>query len=816
MSTDNNTDNQKTITASLEAVEIAADGTVKRAAATGLTTHGSSVELTVLKKKASLNINVDKQGNIDVELLAKDLDSLKPEVKVQLKILFQKMKRGLVRQNFTYVDFKIIIDQIVDVLPTRLKKKIPKESFTEDKFERLKREVRERKARMQEWMNEHPEFLKLNNEQLDYLNSDPAISNKIAGILRQVNNNRRNKNADGTLNYSKAIVEFKSLYNQEVYKMIQKFIDKIKKLLTNPQKAKKDQKFYDFLKKNFGVTDPRGSGIAKILGAGSKGLGSLLGGTSGYQLLYLMKNNNIEKFIGQENVQLLLMQALAPNANHEKDVRKILNDRFDEIFKLKDGPGFKNNEYSKTVLQNIENTFTSFNGAKIDKGEGKVEDVEFILEKLKTIPKGWHNISSGSWCKKYEKYVLKTGKGSLDFDDWIDTQNVNMIQRAMAWFKSTFSDILGFFGFGKNDKKFKSIEHYEDLLGETNESETDKGDKREPEVKARENHDALKNIADDLGMTLDQIEIQYKGKQLIKNGKVNNQLKLSALNNIIEKLTQFIHAHKDVARKFLTKKLDLKDLIFLAEHDGEDNPDGINIGVGADGLEFSYDWGKTMTGIFDKEDFGGWMPDIIAENELGTAVGVGGVILACIWSGGLAILPALIGGGVGALVGEASSSIAGDSNTGDKKLSFKDLNSKNLKLKIREFKIYVGKIKNKIKSLKKEDLKKALDFYGKKFNWQSIDNNFPKSLISKGKMNPSLVTLLNLPQNYWNGYKMTLNDLNNFKKGLAKGIFDETGVLGDSFHIEDNKIEINGSGLISDKKVGDVKGFFNWIKSKVK
>lgn len=116
------------------------------------------------------------------------------------------------------------------------------------------------------------------------------------------------------------------------------------------------------------------------------------------------------------------------------------------------------------------------------------------------------------------------------------------------------------------------------------------------------------------------------------------------------------------------------------------------------------------------------------------------------------------------------------------------------------------------------DLKDLLE----KDEYKNYKNRFSDDLLKKPaelsftwERYETFLSLLTLDNKFWWKYKLTVKDIQNFKRWMDKDIFDYRSGSSTVFHANWSKFEVDWTGAFSDDTFGSVSEFFNYLERKV-
>lgn len=438
------------------------------------------------------------------------------------------------------------------------------------------------------------------------------------------------------------------------------------------------------------------------------------------------------------------------------------------------------------------------------------EKAQAVADLLDTMPEAYHK---STWGNKYESYVLKKGSMSMDFDEWIDTQNISPL---MKLYYTLIKPIMDFFqNMGEDPEKLEEnlqSKKYRDLLAEEQSVEPDDGKPREPS-KPRPRGEVLGeqralttafSKAAGKDVSVDAINFTVDGKPLTESRLETNSEEFS-------EIVVLLNAQPE-SYQLLTKGLPLEDLKFLAKRRGDVSDDGINVEFDKTGFDISVEWGA-LEGRWSDE-LAGFTAGMVSGGAVGAGIGT------------LSFVP-ILGTLSGAVLGAIGGGIAGIGidTGGDNKLLYSESNPENVAESIRKVKKLIGELDEVVR-----DVKTKLEGFSKEEQAELKDAipKLEKSEAFKGfyeKLTPSL----------WNNYPLTVSDMKNFAKAEEKGLFDSDE---DTFHAEDEDfysnfgndvigeygvaeevdvdngkkyLEVDGSHLFQDYKFENAKSFFAWL-----
>lgn len=79
----------------------------------------------------------------------------------------------------------------------------------------------------------------------------------------------------------------------------------------------------------------------------------------------------------------------------------------------------------------------------------------------------------------------------------------------------------------------------------------------------------------------------------------------------------------------------------------------------------------------------------------------------------------------------------------------------------------------------------------------------------------TFLSLLTLDDKFWWNCKLTVKDIQNFKRWMERNLFDYRSGSSTVFHANWSKFEVDWTGTFSDETFGSVREFFNWLDNKL-
>ncbi|MCK5460375.1 hypothetical protein KAI58_00110 [Candidatus Gracilibacteria bacterium] len=410
--------------------------------------------------KVELTLLSDALGLATVrELLIKIQEKLdNPEVQIKLEIYYagkyqKTVQTKLLESTYTLDGYKTDIKNFFEGLPDIWRKKETKdkilssiESLTQQQFKILKLQAVEAQRRGEagvevEDIEREADRVTLSREQTSLLNADPKFN--ISSLVEKARKKTGQKNQ---------MDEFYRLFTDAVYGRVENWLSKNREFvkgkngnvaLTQEKKLAKDVINIKSFETSFG-----GKGIEKIQGAFS----GLVGNFEAFGFTFI-GNDPILKKVVNAKLQATLYAALKDG-------------KLDDPKKIKDEIEVKIREILKgTTLNDIEGSFKAFGTDE----ELEKTDLQFLRNKMQTIKKGY---IGSDWDTKYETYVRETGKGSMDFVEWIDVQKaegkISFFEKFLMDIKSWLPDfVLDFINGEQTEEQKKGPEtKYQNLIAE--------------------------------------------------------------------------------------------------------------------------------------------------------------------------------------------------------------------------------------------------------------------------------------------------------------------------------------------------------------
>ncbi len=786
-----------------QGIEVAGDGV-----------ESAKISVTTNAGRDLLKLVVSRNG-FDLEVFEDNFESLSEDKKSKINFLIETHERSLSDEKYKFKEFIQLFGLIIGNLPDEMKKKIDVSKIREKDFNKLKAAARERKKLLTKNLSESRKTQVMSERQISMLSASPTLN--INQLIRQSKNLYPH-------NKKLAFAEFQKKYIKAMYNdVVNPWMNRHKSLFT----VEKDEKgvAIDKLLRVNNITSFSASGTGKMLSMLSGKGGALFGNKKGiWDAFKLKSDKTLDNLLSKEGYAKLI-GFMATKNYKQADIEGVIAKEFEKVFE-KDGTGDK-------IFAQIEKTFKPLS-VNIDeplspddeKFTEKYEEAKLIKMKLESIPEGWRGDEAR--VNDYEQYVMDTGNGSMNFDQWIKTKKVSKFDSFKAMILTNFGGILKMIGFWKGGKNFAKLEQYRDYLKDGKGDYINKPKKEDEisedkKIELNERKSIVFNKLTEQSKKYGGLRIKKKGL-LIKNSTFLNDTEIDDLEALEKKIRVQPNAGELLNKGFSLK--DFKDLVKNLDQDTL-NENSVDLSLAPEGIKIKYD-----EGLF----FGFKSTDVLS--------GAGFIIGAC-WAlaklhpagrfasilGSVVVAGGRLATGYGLGFGAGGILDGLIPTKGGSIISYSDpnLNPKKLKQIITEFKSRAKILEAELKKIDKNKLVTIIkDLEGHKDKFSNNITSFPPELFVDGKLEPSFKELLELSK--WGNppHKMSQDDLNNFARGLQNGTFDradslgkfsQKNVFGGTFDTSSGRIEINGSANLLDGEWNDieknnVEGFFDWLKTK--
>lgn len=429
-----------------------------------------------------------------------------------------------------------------------------------------------------------------------------------------------------------------------------------------------------------------------------------------------------------------------------------------------------------------------------------VEQLQALEEKMETIPKFFRN---KDFANQYYDYLRESVGGDLtlarSFKEWFKTVDMHPLMKMFYQFMMMIPDeVMDYFDGRESEKTDEEINGTDlhaikEELGNrgvttnTNAANQSAAETREGNLEDQSEYQVLlTQYRAALGDSTATLDIMHEGVILGTNPLTNAEVRsLTSVKSLLEKEPQAAP---------MLDGANLKDLVFMADHYGDSNDDGINVRFEGEEVLFSADYdnlfrGQALTGDWSTEAFAGF----------GTA-GLAALAGAGALTGGLAwVLAAGVAGGFAAYY-------AGESEGTDRTAKITDSPTRIGNI-IHEMKIAVETIE--------ADMTRAA---AELADLSPVD-------LAKLNASDGFQSLAQLSEAWSTGFKLTALDAANFVKHEEDETFDnfhEEQISAGENYINNsgdeveatgdmNIIEANGSGYFKDYMFESAEALFKWL-----